>query len=89
MKRKCLFILSPGYGMFLQAKSILKEINNDGYKIDILLPKPKSYFEIEKNLKSIYTEIEVENLIFQKNPLNNLSFSKEQHEYFAKTRCEK
>ncbi len=84
MTKKCLFILSPGYGMFLQSKWILKEINNDGYKIDILLPKPKSYFEIEKNLRIIYKEIEVDNLIFQKNPLNNLSFRKEQYEYFAK-----
>ncbi len=84
MIKKCLFILSPGYGMFLQSKSILRQINNNGYKIDILLPKPKSYFELENNLRSVYKEIEVDNLIFQTNPLNNLSFRKDKHKYFKK-----
>ncbi len=70
---KYLFLLSPSFSIYYQWKHLLKEINCDGHKIDIFIPKPLTYKNILPNLNIIQKDLNINKFLVLNNPLNPFS----------------
>ena len=70
---KYLFLLSPSFSIYYQWKHLLKEINCDGHKIDIFIPKPLTYKNILSNLNIIEKDLNINKFLVLNNPLNPFS----------------
>lgn len=70
MSKRILYILSPSYASYIQSKSILKELVDNGFNVDLLIPKPNGYSLLISKLPEIINNLKVKKFLIQTNPLN-------------------
>ena len=70
MSKKILYILSPSYASYLQCKTILSDLVIEGFKVDLLIPKPNGYSLLLPKLPEILTNLKINYFLIESNPLN-------------------